>query len=171
MLSVFRPVLGLVVVGRPSALTLMSSVLMSLALIHPAHAEETRVTFPELDALEHYTTVRRGDVTEHMLTTPAAIAAVRAGEPIPGGTHVVLVDYRDGEVYRYFVMQKGEDWGADYDEALRTGDWQYQFYWGDQSINMNENTERCRACHQRRADREYMYTFNDLQRYDGTVVD
>lgn len=28
-------------------------------------AEATRATFPELDKLVHYTTVRRGNVTEH----------------------------------------------------------------------------------------------------------
>lgn len=134
-------------------------------------AEETRVTFPDLDKLEHYTTVRRGNVTEHMLTTPEAITAVQAGDPIPPGTHVVLVDYRKGEVYRYFVMEKGEGWGEDYDEARRTGDWQFQFYWGDRSINMDENTARCQSCHTSRADREFLYTFNDIRRYDGTAVD
>lgn len=95
-----------------------------------AAAEETRVTFPDLEALIHYTTVTRGNVVEHMLTTQEAIDAVKEGQPIPNGTHVVLVDYRDGsdEVYRYFVMQKGEGWGEDFDERRRTGDWQYQFY-------------------------------------------
>ena len=62
----------------------------------PALAEPNRVTFPDIDALEHYTTVNRGEVTEHMLTTPEALAAARAGEPMPDGTHVVLVDYRGG---------------------------------------------------------------------------
>ena len=131
-----------------------------------ASAEETRVTFPALDALIHYTTVNRGDVTEHMLTTQAAIDAARAGQPIPAGTQVVLVDYRDDEVYRYFVMEKGADWGADYDEGRRTGDWQFQFYWGDRSINMEEDTARCQSCHQSRADSEYMYTYNDLRRFE-----
>lgn len=131
-----------------------------------ASAEETRVTFPPLDDLIHYTTVTRGEVTEHMLTTPEAIEAVQNGQPIPNGTHVVLVDYREDEVYRYFVMQKGADWGADYDDRRRTGDWQYQFYWGDRSINMEENTARCQSCHQGREATEYMYTFNDLRRFE-----
>lgn len=130
-----------------------------------AAAEETRVTFPDLDALIHYTTVNRGEVTEHMLTTQAAIDAVQAGQPIPDGTQVVLVDYRDDEVYRYFVMEKGAGWGADYDDRRRTGDWQYQFYWGDRSINMEEDTARCQSCHQARAESEFMYTYNDLRRF------
>jgi hypothetical protein len=32
----------------------------------PAHAETNAVTFPPLDQLEHYTTVRRGVTREHM---------------------------------------------------------------------------------------------------------
>ena len=107
-------------------------------------AETNRVAFPQdLDRLVHYTTVRRGNVTEHILTTPEAMDAVRAGRPIPFGTHFVLADYRDGEIYRYFVMQKGEDWGADYDDDRRTADWQFQWFWPDRSVNMDENTARC----------------------------
>lgn len=131
-----------------------------------ASAEQTRVSFPDLDALIHYTTVIRGDVIEHMLTTQAAIDAVQAGQPIPAGTQVVLVDYREDKVYRYFVMEKGADWGADYDEGRRTGDWQFQFYWGDRSINMEENTARCQSCHQSRKESEYIYTYNDLRRFE-----
>lgn len=72
------------------------------------HAETNRVKFPELEGLVHYTTVRRGNVMEHIMTTPETMAAVKAGQPIPQGTHFVLVDYRDGELYRYFVMERAK---------------------------------------------------------------
>ncbi|WP_417842067.1 cytochrome P460 family protein [Terasakiella sp.] len=137
-----------------------------------AFAEETRVTFPEnLDELTHYTTVRRGEVTEHIKTTDEAIAAIKAGEPIPFGTHFVLEDYREGEIYRYFVMQKGEDWGLDYDEDRRTGDWQFQWYWGDRSINMDENTARCQGCHESQESSEYLYTGYRIPHFEGTPID
>lgn len=131
----------------------------------PLQAEPNRVTFPPLEQLEHYTTVTRGDVTEHMLTSRAAIEAVKRGEPIPFGTHVVLVDHRGGQVYRYFVMQNGEGWGVD-DPEGRTADWQFQWFWPDRSINMDETTSRCQSCHQSRADREYLFTYNDLRRFE-----
>ncbi len=70
------------------------------------HAEPTRATMPDIDKLVHYTTVNRGEVTEHIMTTREAIEAVKAGQPIPNGTHVALVDYRDGKVFRYFIMEK-----------------------------------------------------------------
>lgn len=140
--------------------TLALTSCLAVGTFAPALAEPNRVTFPPIDQLEHYTTVTRGEVTEHMLTTPEALAAVRAGEPIPSGTHVVLVDYRGGEVFRYFVMQKGEGWGADY--GNRTGDWQFQWFLPDQSINTAENTTRCQGCHQNPAANEHMFTFNDI---------
>lgn len=65
------------------------------------HAETARVQFPELEALVHYTTVRRGEVTEHIMTTPEAIEAVKQRQPIPHGTHFVLVDYRNDQVFRH----------------------------------------------------------------------
>jgi hypothetical protein len=135
------------------------------------HAEANRVEFPVLEGLVHYTTVRRGEVTEQIMTTPEALAAVKNGQPIPSGTHFVLVDYRDGKVHRYFVMQNGLDWGKDYDEGRRTTDWQFQWFWADKSVNMDENTARCQSCHNSRADENYLYTFDALKAFNGTVIE
>jgi hypothetical protein len=135
------------------------------------HAETNRVEFPVLEGLVHYTTVRRGEVTEHIMTTPEALAAVKKGQPIPPGTHFVLVDYRDGKVHRYFVMQNGPDWGEDYDEGRRTADWQFQWFWADKSVNMDENTARCQSCHNSRADENFLYTTDALKAFSGTVVE
>ncbi|ALG75478.1 hypothetical protein VY88_24855 [Azospirillum thiophilum] len=135
------------------------------------HAETNRVKFPEnLDHLVHYTTVRRGNVTEHIMTTPEAMDAVKSGRPIPAGTHFVLVDHRDGELYRYFVMEKGEGFGADYDERRRTADWQFQWFWPDKSVNMQENTARCQSCHRSQADSDFLYTAYRIPRFNGTPV-
>ena len=136
------------------------------------HADTNRVQFPEnLDDLVHYTTVRRGEVTEHILTTQEAIDAVKKGQPIPDGTHFVLVDYRDGKAHRYFVMQKGEGWGNDYEEGRRTEDWQFQWFWADKSVNMDENTARCQSCHSSRSDSSFLYTFDALGAFDGKVFE
>ncbi|SEI18558.1 Cytochrome P460 [Rhizobium tibeticum] len=130
------------------------------------HAEPTRTTMPDIDKLIHYTTVERGEVTEHIMTTREAIEAVKRGEPIPNGTHVALVDYREGKSFRYFIMEKGEGWGQDYDESRRTEDWQFQWFKPDGTINMDENTARCQRCHTSRSDRDFLYTFNDMRRFE-----
>ncbi len=142
-----------------------------LGIAWGVNAETNRVQFPELEALVHYTTVRRGEVTEHIMTTPAAIEAVKQRQPIPSGTHFVLVDYREGEVYRYFVMQKEAGWGQDYDEGRRTDDWQFQWFWPDRSVNMDENTARCQSCHSNQSGSDYLFTANRIPRYDGTPVE
>lgn len=129
-------------------------------------AEPTKATMPDIGKLVHYTTVTRGEVTEHIMTTREAIEAVKAGKPIPNGTHFALVDYREGKVFRYFIMEKGAGWGDDYDENRRTGDWQFQWFKPDGTINAAENTARCQSCHSSRADREFLYTFNDIRRFE-----
>jgi lipoprotein-anchoring transpeptidase ErfK/SrfK len=135
-------------------------------------AETNRVTFPEnLDQLVHYTTVKRGNVTEHILTTQAAIDAVKSGQPIPNGTHFVLADHRDGKIYRYFIMQKGDSWGADYDDRRRTANWQFQWFWPDKSVNMSENTNRCQSCHRSQQESDYLYTGNRIPRFNGTPIE
>jgi len=135
------------------------------------HAETNRVKFPELDQLVHYTTVKRGNVTEHILTTREAMEAVRNGQPIPDGTHFVLADHRDGNIYRYFVMEKGDGFGTDYDDRRRTANWQFQWFWPDQSVNMSENTNRCQSCHRSQASSEYLYTGYRIPRFNGTPIE
>jgi hypothetical protein len=55
--------------------------------------------------LESYTagvldaTVDRGNITEEIFTSRAAIDAMKSGQPIPSGTVITLMDYRDGELY------------------------------------------------------------------------
>lgn len=137
-----------------------------------AQAETNRVAFPaDIDQLVHYATVRRGPSTERIMTTKEALAAMKAGNPAPDGTQFVLLDIRDGKPYRYFVMQKGVGFGAEYDERRRTGDWQFQWYWPDRSVNLQENTARCQSCHQGRATNEFLFTFDQLKAFVGQPVE
>lgn len=144
------------------------AVAAALCLTLPAFAAPNRVTFPEnIDELVHYATVNRGEVTEHMVTTPEAIAAAKAGQPMPDGTHVVLIDYRGGEVFRYFVMQKGTGWGEDQPEDRRTGDWQFQAFTPDRTNNLNEDPARCQGCHRPRESTEFQFMLDDLLAFGG----
>lgn len=132
-------------------------------------AETNRVTFPKsLEGLVHYTGRERGNSVTHIMTTPQMIETVKRGDPVPNGAKFVLVDYRDGELYRYFVMEKGQDWGGEYDEARRTGDWQFQWFWPDGRVNMNENTNRCQSCHQGASSNDFLFTYREIQAFDGT---
>lgn len=122
----------------------------------PALAAPNSVTFPPLEQLEHYTTVRRGITREHMLTSREALAAFKAGQPVPTGTHMVLVDYQSDVLTRYLVGQKIGD-GAD--------QWEYQWFWPDQTVKADENVARCYSCHRSQQSEQFMLTF------DGAISD
>lgn len=157
-------------IARISALATLAACAVCL-LVFQAHAQANRVTFPKLDELVHYTTVRRGNVTEHISTTREAIEAIQKGLPVPNGTHFVLADYRDEKIFRYFVMEKGPGWGADFEERRRTGDWHFQWYWPDRKINLQENTARCMSCHSSQKDSQYLYTARRLSEFRGKPVE
>ncbi|AYM65671.1 cytochrome P460 family protein [Agrobacterium fabrum] len=122
----------------------------------PALAAANSVTFPPLDQLEHYTTVRRGITREHMLTSREALAALKAGQPVPTGTHMVLVDYQSDVLTRYLVGQKIGDGAAE---------WEYQWFWPDQTVKADENVARCYSCHRSKQSEQFMFTF------DGAISD
>lgn len=135
------------------------------------HAEATRVKFPDnLDKLVHYTGRQRGNSTTHIKTTQDVLDKVKRGEAVPNGSQFVLIDYRDGKLYRYFVMEKGPNWGAEYDTQRRTGDWQFQWFWPDGKINTAENTNRCQSCHQGARGRDFLFTHGEMQAFNGTPV-
>lgn len=134
--------------------SLMPTTIISSA---SAAADMKPVTFPELEKLVHYTTVRRGSTREHMLTTQSALDAIQAGEPVPTGTHVVLVDFQSDELARYLVSKKTGD---------GPGDWSYQAFTPDRTFKMDdESPARCYSCHQSRESRQYMFTYNDAKSY------
>lgn len=122
-----------------------------------ALAQVGTVTFPDLDKLVHYTTVRRGVTREHMLINQTALDAIQAGQPVPTGTNVVLVDHQSDVLARYLIAQKNGD-GPE--------DWAYQAFNTDRSIKTDdESPARCFSCHQTRQDRQFMFTFNDAKSF------
>lgn len=91
-----------------------------------------------------------------MLTSPEALAALKAGKPVPTGTHMVLVDYQSDVLTRYLVGQKI---GAGAEQ------WEYQWFWPDRTIKADENVARCYSCHRSRQAEQFMFTF------DGAISD
>jgi hypothetical protein len=115
-----------------------------------------------------------------MYANPEAIAATRAGQPIPRGTFLVMEDRvveRDAagkpildargrmkpsaQIVNVSVMEKREGWGTEYPAALRNGEWEYAVYAPDGSKRAGVNTQACFQCHtaRRGAGRDYTFTF------------
>ena len=123
-----------------------------------AEAEQNDVTFPPIDELTRYTTVERGVTVEHMLTTDEALAAIKAGSPVPVGTQIVLQDFQSGELERFLVAQKmGEG----------VADWQYQWFWPDGSLNAEIRTDQCYSCHRSREADQFMFTHDGAVSFGG----
>ena len=125
----------------------------------PSLAQVGTVTFPELEKLIHYTTVRRGVTREHMLTNQTALDAIQTEQGVPTGTHVVLVDYQNDVLTRYLIAEK---------TGAGAQDWAYQAFNPDQSLREDdESPARCYSCHQSRQDRQFMFTFSDARSFQN----
>lgn len=133
----------------------------------PVSAEGDSVEFPQnyADGV-HYGTVERGNIREELFASRAAIEAAKRGEPFPYGTVVTLVDYRDGALYRYVVMEKRAGWGADHPADIRTGEWRFQAFGADRSVNESENLARCMSCHKPREAQDFVFTVDLMKRAD-----
>ena len=44
-------------------------------------------------------------------------------------------------------MEKRTGWGAEYPEAKRNGEWEYQAFRADKSVNTNAKLDGCFNCH------------------------
>lgn len=130
-----------------------------------ASAQENRVTFPEdFDRYVRYGIFDRGSSGEEAFALPDTIAISKNGLPLPNGTTLVLRILKNGELTSYFVMQKGEEWGLDFDEERRTGDWQFQEFDTNFQVMAGSNTARCQSCHGR-ASFDAMFTIDQMRAF------
>jgi hypothetical protein len=131
-----------------------------------ASAEENRVTFPgNFAEYDRYGIFDRGSSGEEAFALPETIAISKNGLPLPNGTRLVLRILKNGELTSYFVMQKGEGWGADFDEERRTGDWQFQQFDTNMQVIASASTAQCQSCHSNRESSDFMYTIDQMRAY------
>ena len=110
-----------------------------------------------------YATVERGNIREEIFTSREAIEAAKRGEPLPSGTVITLVDYRDGKLFRYVVMEKRSGWGAQYPDSKRNGEWEYQAFNADKSVNRSDNLDRCFSCHKSQVVNDFVWTLDRMK--------
>jgi hypothetical protein len=145
-------------ISRSRILTLALALVCAGTAAWQVDAEQNDVTFPPIAELTHYTTVERGSTVEHMLTTPEALASLKAGEQVPTGTHLVLQDFQNGELFRFLVSQKLGDGPSD---------WGYQWFWPDGTIKEDERTDQCFSCHRSREAQQFMFTHDGAMNFGG----
>jgi len=132
-----------------------------------------------------YTTVDRPDnkqFRELYVSPPAAIEAAKKGEPLPSGTVLTLVQFAakldasgnpekgpDGRFIKdkllaYTVMEKRTGWGAEYPDTIRNGEWEYQAFRADRSVNTAAKLEGCFNCHKPLGTRvDYLFSYDRMK--------
>jgi hypothetical protein len=115
-------------------------------------------------------------------TSPAAAEAAKKSAPLPPGTIITVVQYaaqldaqgnptkdangrltKTDNIVGYTVMEKQNGWGAEYPEAKRNGDWEYQVFRADKTPNTNANLDSCFSCHKPQAANDYVYTYDKMK--------
>ena len=148
------------------AIAVTASAAIGLAV--SARAGGDLVKFPEnYDKGVLYAIIDRADNKQYreLYGPAAAIEAAKAGKPLPDGTVLTLVQYNalldaagnpqknaegrfiKGTRVAYTVMEKRAGWGAEYPDTQRNGEWEYQAFTADRSVNAKANLTACFNCH------------------------
>ena len=112
-----------------------------------------------------YTTVTRGSAFEELYTSIETIEAIQNGDPIPSGTIITLKIYENGELDRIFVMEKRNDWDPEYLSEQRNGEWAYQSFTPEGTVNQKENIGRCISCHAGQESNDFLFKLEEMKNY------
>jgi hypothetical protein len=172
----------------PISRTIQAAILAAVAggaiFAATARAGGDKVVFPENFAKGVlYTTVDRADNKQYreLYSTPEAIAALKAGKAIPSGTVLTLVQYKakldaagspekdangrfiKGELVAYTVMEKRDGWGTEYADDIRNGEWEYQAFKADKSVNDKANLKNCFTCHKPLDKQDFVFSYEAMK--------
>lgn len=149
----------------------------------PSTAGPDKIAFPA-KYKDHvlYTTVDRHDTKQYreLWGTADAVAAMKAGKPLPSGSVLTLVQYKaqvdgagnptkgadgrfvKGDLIAYTVMEKRTGWGTEYPAAWRNGEWEYAAFGADGKLNEKANYKACFECHKPHEMTDYVISHTKL---------
>jgi plastocyanin len=141
---------------------------VAVLYVVPSTAGPDKIAFPK-NYKDHvlYTTVDRYDNKQfrELYGTADAVAAMKAGKPLPSGSVLTLIQYKAqvdaagnfvkgpdgrflrGDLVAYTVMEKRTGWGTEYPDAWRNGEWEYAAFGPDGKLNEKANYKGCFECH------------------------
>ena len=174
--------------GKFGLATALTAIVAAGVPALPANADTNLVAFPSGygDTFVRYTTVdkphpERGPSVRDIFIGREALAAVKAGRPLPSGTVIVMEVHRarqdaaktplpgaDGRFAKealsmVFVMEKRTGWGADYPAALRNGEWEYARFNADGTRHESLDMKSCFGCHKSLAAADFVFTMDALK--------
>lgn len=160
-------------------LTLVPVVAVTVAaLAVPGAAGPDKVAYPA-NWKDHvlYTTVDRYDIKQYRelyASTQAAVDAMKAGQALPNGTVLTLIQYKaqvdaagapikdargrfvKGDLIAHAVMEKRAGWGTEYPAEWRNGEWEYAAFGADGKLNEKANYKGCFECHKPHEKMDYV---------------
>jgi plastocyanin len=157
--------------------------LVTLAV--PGAAGPDKITFPA-GWKDHvlYAVVDRHDTKQYRelyASSQAAVDAMKAGQALPGGTVLTLVQYKAqvdsagvpvkdakgrfvrGDLIGFTVMEKRTGWGAEYPAELRNGEWEYAAFNPAGVLNEKANYKACFQCHKPHEKMDYVISLAALR--------
>jgi hypothetical protein len=60
-------------------------------------------------------------------------------------------------------MEKRAGWGAEYPDNVRNGEWEYQVFKADKSVNTAANLRACFNCHKPLDKQDYVYLYDKMK--------
>lgn len=166
--------------------------LTAAALVVPSAAGPDKITFPA-NWKDHvlYTVVDRHDTKQYRelyASSQAAVDAMKAGQPLPDGTVLTLVQYKaqvdaagtpvkdargrflKGDLIAFTVMEKRAGWGAEYPAELRNGEWEYAAFSPAGVLNPKANYKACFQCHKPHEKMDYVISLAALRGAAGSTA-
>ena len=145
---------------------------------------KTHVAFPEgyKESFVRYHTINFPATRQvrHYYANKPAVQAAKEGKPVPDGAVILTEVYTvkldanknpvtgaDGffepeKLVAYTAMATGKDWGKDFPEMLRNGDWNYAVFGPDRQLRAGVNQAECLGCHKPLDKESYLFTLKQL---------
>jgi hypothetical protein len=60
-------------------------------------------------------------------------------------------------------MEKRAGWGTDYPDDKRNGEWEYQVFRADKTVNTTADLNACFGCHKPQAKQDFVFTYDKLK--------
>jgi hypothetical protein len=171
--------------GRNLVMIGLMATIAGFAAAIEVRAGADKVAFPESYAKGVvYMTIDRAQnkqLTEYYVS-PQAIDAAKKGMPLPSGTVIAAVGFaaqldeqgnpvkdanghfiKTGNPLGYRVMEKRAGWGGDYPDDKRNGEWEYQVFRADRTVNTTADLNGCFGCHKPQDKQDFVFTYDKLK--------
>jgi cytochrome P460 len=142
-----------------------AAALAALAVAAPASAGGDKVAFPENhEAGVLFTTVDRAD-NKQFREFYANAAALDAAKLDAQGNPEKDANGRfvKGNLIGYATMEKRTGWGSEYPDNVRNGEWEYQAFKPDKTVNTAANLGACFNCHKPLDKQDYVFLYDKMK--------